>query len=63
MIDAEIDTGDLILSSPSPSLDDMCGDNKIAYDDVVRESILEASILLRDTPCSSFSTAVQVLLS
>lgn len=39
----------VVLSFPSPSLDDMCGDKKVSDDNVVRESTTEATVLPRDT--------------
>lgn len=49
LADTSHDTSGVVLSFPSPSLDDICGDNKVEYDNVVRESMTVASILPRDT--------------
>ena len=38
-----------VLSFPSPSLDDLCGDAKVEFDNVLRESMTTATILPRDT--------------
>jgi hypothetical protein len=39
----------VVLSFPSPSLDEICGDAKVEYDNVLRESMTTATILPRDT--------------
>jgi hypothetical protein len=49
LTDVKTDSGGIVLSFPSPSLDNMCGDKKVAYDHVVRESMTEATVLPRDT--------------
>ncbi|KAF3048130.1 hypothetical protein E8E12_010637 [Didymella heteroderae] len=49
LTDSNNDTSGGIWSFPSPSLDEICGDGKIEYENVVHESMTEASILPRDT--------------
>ncbi|KAF3052736.1 hypothetical protein E8E11_010439 [Didymella keratinophila] len=49
LTDDQPDTGGIVLSFRSPVLDDMCGDKKVAYDNVVSESMTEATVLPRDT--------------
>lgn len=38
-----------VLSFPSPSLDDICGDSKLEYEDSLRESMITATVLPRNT--------------
>lgn len=45
----QTDTSGIVLSFSSPSLDDVCGDEKVTYDHVVSESMTEATVLPRDT--------------
>ncbi|KAL1649674.1 hypothetical protein SLS61_006330 [Didymella pomorum] len=49
LTDDQTDTGGIVLSFPSTSLDDMRGDNKVVYDNVVSEPMTEATVLPYDT--------------
>ena len=46
--DAEIE-GAHLLSFPSPSLDEICNDSKVRYDDQLEETTTVATVLQRDT--------------
>lgn len=49
LIDDEADGSGSIVSISSPCLDELCGDTKVAYDHIVGESMVEATILPRDS--------------
>ena len=49
LTDTVHNTSSGILSFPSSLLDDICGDTKVDYDHVLRESITNATVLARNT--------------
>ena len=49
LTDAHRETSGAVLTFPSPSLDDICGDSKFEYNDVLRESTTMATTLPRNT--------------
>src|SRR5690242_6579571 len=42
-------TSGLVLGFPSPSLDDICGDTKVEYENVLRESVTMVTVLSAET--------------
>ncbi|KAF2624174.1 hypothetical protein BU25DRAFT_310885, partial [Macroventuria anomochaeta] len=49
LTDADREASSAVLSFPSPSLDNICGDAKVEYDNVLRESMTMAAVLPRST--------------
>lgn len=67
LVDPDFDTDGIIMSFPSPSLEEICGDTKVLYDSELRESTSLATVLSRnsllDIQHTSEGTTFTTLLS